>query len=83
MTESFADFVATLEWRDHIAFEYRSQTPGLLHVTINGVRLGTFEMWDYHQSTTAGSWDTPKAETFADTPGWIPVRQGLAAGTVA
>jgi hypothetical protein len=47
----------TVTWRAVGDIDMASQTPGLLHVRVNGVEVATGEWWDYEQGGFGGSGD--------------------------
>lgn len=65
-----------VEWRDNLKFHYRSQTPGLLHVDVNGFRMATGEWWDYEAQDIGSGWTTTSPRYRDDLRGWVEPAQG-------
>jgi hypothetical protein len=61
----------TVTWRSVDNIDMVSQTPGVLHVRVNGVEVATGEWWDYKQSgySTFGDTDWPRSFGLTVRPG--------------
>lgn len=46
------------QWRDQLMVSLASQTPGLLHVTFDGVAVSSAEWWDYDATPQGRTWHT-------------------------
>lgn len=75
-SDSLKPMSLQVEWRDHLVYYHQTQTPGLLHIAINGIQVKTAEWWNYLAMEHGWWWDTASATGFADHPGWVQPRQG-------
>jgi hypothetical protein len=66
----------TIVWRDGFFLRLKSQTPGILGISLNGAEVDTSTFWDYEGFDDQITWDTDRFEAGPATPGFVPPKRG-------
>lgn len=66
----------TIAWQDGFFLRLKSQTPGILAISLNGVEVDTSTFWDYEGFDDQITWDTDRFETGRAAPGFRPPKRG-------